>query len=161
MSYTKGELVSAALEEIGIAEYEFDISPEMRESGIARLDMMIASWGSRGIKLSYPIAKVEDAESTEDTNIPDWAWEAVVTNLAVRLAPQYGKTLSSDTRTIARSSYLDMVRRFAQPPQMQMPSGPVGAGYKTVDRRFSPAPTDPYLRPVDNNVYLDGVPTDE
>jgi len=90
MSYTKGELASIALEEIGIAEYEYDISPEQKQSVIRRLDMMMAEWNKRGILLSFPISKIQNSQSTDDTNIPDWAWEAVVLNLAIRIAHHMG-----------------------------------------------------------------------
>lgn len=47
MSYTKGELVNAALEEIGLASYEFDISSESSESALRRLDSMMMEWKDR------------------------------------------------------------------------------------------------------------------
>ena len=67
MSYTKGELALAALEEIGIAEYEFDITPEMRQSIIRRMDMMMAEWNIRGITLSYPVTKSPTPDPDQDS----------------------------------------------------------------------------------------------
>lgn len=149
MSYTKGQLVYAAFEEIGIASYEFDISPDQLSSAMRRLDSMMAEWASRGIMLSYPINKEEDITEDQDSNIPDWAWEAVITNLAIRLAPSYGKTPSPDTKNTARKAYSSMVGIFARPQEMQLNSMPKGAGYKATDTRFTDTPESKVLEPID------------
>jgi len=158
MSYTKGELVSAAFEEIGIAEYEFDISPEQVESGIRRLDMMMATWASKKISLSFPISKLENSYPSDDSNIPDWAWEAVVTNLAIRIAPSFGKSVSPDTKVIAKESYNAMLAKFSKPREIQFSSMPKGAGYKTTDQRFTPDPEEIYLKDVDESFDPSGGP---
>jgi len=158
MSYTKGELASIALEEIGIAEYEYDISPEQKQSVIRRLDMMMAEWNKRGILLSFPISKIQNSQSTDDTNIPDWAWEAVVLNLAIRIAPSYGKQVSMDTKVTAKNGYNTLLGEFSKPREMQFPSMPKGAGYKETERRFTPNPNDPYLKEIDEEVDLSGGP---
>lgn len=149
MSYTNGELVRAALEEIGIADYEFDISPEQISSAIRRLNSMLAGWDARGILLSFPIAKEKDAEADADSNIPDWAWEAVITNLAVILGPSYGKIPSNETKVAAKNSLNTVLGRVVRPKEMQFPSMPKGAGYKTTEFRYTPAPQEQYLVPID------------
>jgi len=161
MSYTKGELASAALEEIGIAEYEYDISPEQKQSAIQRLDSMMAEWGARGIKLSFPISKSINSAPGDDSNIPDWAWEAVITNLALKIAPSYGKVVSAESKASAKHSLNTLYSMFAKPTEMQLPSMPKGAGYKTTEFRFTPAPGDPYVEQVNEDVDLSGGPVDE
>jgi len=158
MSYTKGELVQAALEEIGIASYEFDISPEQIDSGVSRLDAMMGSWTGLGINLSFPIAKGKNSNSDTDSNIPDSAYEAVVTNLAIRMAPSYGKAVSLDTRDIARRSYNILLKIFAQPREVQLNKMPLGAGYKASETRFTYSPKEEYLKDVDDTVDLSGGP---
>jgi len=158
MSYTKGELASAALEEIGIAEYEFDITPEQKQSAIRRLDMMIARWNIKGIRLSFPIAKIDSSSTTDDSYIPDWAWEAAVTNLAVLIAPSYGKAVSQETKVAAKNGYNTLCSVFSRPKEMQLGSMPKGAGYKTTDFRFTSEPKDPYLEQSDEEVDLSGGP---
>lgn len=160
MSYTKGELAESALEEIGISAYEYDISPEQRQSTIRRLDMMMAEWNAKRILLSFPIAKSDASESTDDSNIPDWAWEAVVTNLAIRIAPSYGKQVSIETKAIAKDALNTLHSIFSKPKEMQLPSMPKGAGYKDPTFRYTPVPEDPYLKQVDESVDLAGGPTD-
>ena len=161
MSYTKGELADAALEEIGIASYEFDISPEQRQSVIMRLDSMIAMWGTKGILLSYPISKVTDSHPDQDSNIPDWSWEAVITNLAIKVAPSYGKAVSPDTKVAAKEGYNALLVIFAQPKEMQFPSMPKGAGYKTTEFRYTPSPESKYLDRVDDSFDPSGGPINE
>lgn len=159
MSYTKGELASSALEEIGIAEYEFDVSPEQIQSVIQKLDAMMAEWSIKGITLSFPISKIQNSSTTDDSNIPDWAWEAVITNLAIKIAPSYGKTVAVETKIAAKSTYNTLYMVFTQPREMQLPSMPKGAGYKTTEFRYTPNPENPYADTVDNEVDLSGGPS--
>lgn len=156
MSYTKGDLVSMALEEIGIAEYEFDISPEQRLSAIRRLDSMMAEWNARGFRLSYPISKIQNSSPEDDSNIPDSAWEAVITNLAVRIAPSYGKQVSIETKATAKHAYTTLCGIFSQPTEMQFSSMPKGAGYKSTEFRFTPEPKNPLDVGSDSELDLQG-----
>lgn len=161
MSYTKGEIAESALEEIGIAAYEYDISPEQRRSAIRRLDMMVAEWNARGITLSFPIAKIENSDPDDDSNVPDWAWDAIITNLAIRIAPSYGKQVSIETKASAKHAYTTLCGVFSKPKEMQFPSMPKGAGYKTTEFRFSPEPEDNVLKPVDETFDPSKGPIDE
>jgi hypothetical protein len=158
MSYTKGELASSTLEEIGIAEYEFDISVEQRQSVIRKLDSMMAEWGARGLHFSYPISKIQNSSPDDDSYLPDWAWEAVVSNLAMRIAPSYGKAISPETRQTAKHAYNTVCSMFSKPREMQFPSMPKGAGYKSTDFRFTPEPESTHLENVDEDVDISGGP---
>lgn len=161
MSYTKGELADAALEEIGIAEYNFDISPEQRQSVIRRLDMMMAEWDARDIHLSFPISKSTTPDPGEEANIPDWAGKAVVTNLAIEIAPSYGKVVPMETKVSAKHAYITLCGIFADPREMQLPSMPKGAGYKTTEFRFTSVPVKQYLEKVDEEFDPSKGPIDE
>ena len=158
MSYTKGELVNSALEELGISSYDFDISPEAVQSGLRKLDSMMAEWSIKGIRLSFPISKIQQSSVDDDSNIPDWAWEAVITNLAIRMAPSYGKTVQPETKIAAKNAYNTLCSNFAKPREMQMSSMPKGAGYKAIDFPYTPEPKNEYLDDVDEEVDLSGGP---
>lgn len=160
MSYTKGEIVHGALAEIGLAEYEFDISPEEIVAGIRRLDSMMASWSDSGIVASYPLTNLYDSAAIdENSNIPDVAREAVITNLALRLAPSYGKQISPDLRVAAKSSLNTLMRFYSRPVERQLPSMPAGAGYKATEyNRFTPPPSDKYVEDVSDTIDLSGGP---
>jgi hypothetical protein len=159
MAYTKRQFVTAALEEIGLASYIFDAQPEQLQSALVRLDAMMANWNGKGIRLAYPLPGTQGASSLdEDTSVPDSANEAVITNLAVRLAPSYGKTVSPDTKAIARDAYNLVLSRSTMPPEMQLPDTmPAGAGNKqwNVYGTYINPPSDPVLTGGDGVLEFD------
>lgn len=131
MSYTKNQLIQAALSEAGLSSYAFDLSADQLAQAVARLDSMMAEWNARGLRLGYPIAASPSTVNlADDSNLPDWAWEAVITNLAIRLGPAYGKALGPDTKANARHSLNTVMARAAMPSQMQLSALPKGAGTK-------------------------------
>lgn len=148
MAYTKRQFVEAALTEIGLASYVFDIQPEQLEYARRRLDAMMADWNGKGLRLSYPIpASPEQGNLSEETNVPDSANEAVILNLAVRLAPSYGKQIMPDTRLLAKTAYDTVLQRATAPIELQFPDTlPSGAGnkyWRDADDPFMPTPVDP------------------
>lgn len=153
MSYTKRQAVQAALTELGIADYSFDVMPEQLEQGLRRLDAMVAEWNGRGIRVSYALpASPETSDLDQDSGIPDSCWEAVITNLALRLAPAYGKAVNMATMVVARQSLNTVLARAAMPSEMQLPSMPSGAGNKSPDVPFTPIPTTPLVTGTDNEL---------
>lgn len=149
MSYTKRQFVEEAFAELGMASYTFDLSPQQLDACLRRLDTMMATWNARGIRLGYPLpSNPQDSDLDTDTQVPDSANEAIITNLAIRLAPQYGKAVSLDTRTTAKQAYDTLLARAAFPIEQQFPRTlPMGAGQKPwrYDDPFMPAPSDPVL----------------
>lgn len=154
MSYTKGELVTAALSELGIADYEFDISPEEVTSGVRRMDAMMAHWSNKGLILSYNVSGSPD----DDSGVPGVAHEAVITNLAIRLAPSYGKQVSMEVASMAKAALTTLLGQSTRPREQQFPVMPKGAGYKSTFNRFTDPPTEQYLEEVDDSVDLSGGP---
>lgn len=141
MSYTKRQLVEAAMDEIGLASYAFDLMPEQRELALRRLDSMMAEWNTRGLRLGYPVPdNPDDSDIDVDSNIPDAAWEAVITNLALRMAPSYGKQVNVETKITARHALNTILSRASMPPEMKLPAMPSGAGNKTFEDPFTPVP---------------------
>jgi len=147
MGYTKRQFVTAAFEEMGLADYVFDLSPEQLESALRRLDAMLMEWNAKGIRLGYASASSpQDSDLDTETNVPDSAWEAVITNLAVRIAPGYGKTVSPDTKMVAKQGYNTLLQRATFPLEQQLPETmPSGAGNKPwwYDNPFLQRPVDP------------------
>ena len=138
MPYSKKQFVQAALEEIGLAAHIFDASPEEIESGVRRLDAMIGQWNARGIRLGYPMPdSPENTVIDQKTSVPDSTNDAVITGLAVRLAPSYGKALARETKVNAKSGFdtLVLLSGVTSPLEKQFPNTmPVGAGHKV--RRY-------------------------
>lgn len=131
MSWTKRQFVEQAFEELGLAAYVFDLTPEQLQSALRRLDSMLASWNAKGIRLGYPIpSNPQDSELSQETGVPDAANEAIYTNLALRLAPSFGKTPSSELKGNAKAGYDLLLMRAALPPEQQLAALPSGAGNK-------------------------------
>lgn len=150
MSWTKRDLIAQALAEIGLAEYAFDLSPEQWQAALRRLDAMMGQWEAKGIRLNYPIpASYSAASLDEDSGVPDTALEAIYTGLAVRIAPQYGKTPSPDTKILASQGYKTLLSQSAQPVTLQIDNQavPAGAGYK-----YWRDPIYPFLAPPEDRL---------
>ncbi len=154
MSYTKKQFIEAALEEIGVASYDFDIQPEQYESALRRLDSLMAAWNAKGIRLGYPLPSSPELSVLEaETAVPDSANEAIITNLAIKLAPSYGKTPSQDTKTAARDALNTLMGFAAMPNEMQLPGNmPSGAGNKWIDQPYLTPAVDPLLAGNDSAI---------
>lgn len=124
--WTKRDIITQAYSEIGKADYEFDLLPEVLQSALRQLDAMLATWGTQGIRLGYAGGDGKgdiDAES----EVPGWAVEALYLNLAVRLAPSFGKTPSPNTQAGAKATYDAIMARLAA-PRARAISGYAGSG---------------------------------
>jgi len=157
MGYSKRQFVAAAFEEIGLASYVFDLQPEQLQSAMRRLDAMMADWNGKGIRLGYPLpGSPQDSDLDEPTLGPDSANQAVITNLAIRLAPSYGKQVMIETKAVAKDSYNTLLQRATMPSEQQLPSTmPAGAGrkpWRTYDNPFLRIPTDPVLAGPDGQI---------
>lgn len=158
MGWTKRQFVTQAFEEIGLAAYVFDLTPEQLESALRRLDSMMASWNAKGVRLGYPIpSSPQDSNLDEETNVPDSANEAIYLNLSIRLAPGFGKVVSTEAKSVAKMSYDTLLSRAAFPPEMQLPGTmPSGAGnkYWNIDNPFLEGPVDPLLAGEDGPIQF-------
>jgi hypothetical protein len=140
VSYTKQQFVEGALEEIGMASYVFDLTAEQLEAGLHRLDVMMATWSGRGIRIGYPLSGTPaESQLAQLTNVPDSANEAIIANLAVRLAPGYGKQVAQETKAVAKAAYDVLLAKAAMPKERKLPSTlPAGAGNQNWDAPFVP-----------------------
>lgn len=160
MGWTKRQMIEQAFDEIGLASYAFDLTPEQMQSAIRRLDTMMAAWNALGIRLGYPLPSDPcDSDLDEQTGVPDRANEAIYTNLAIKLAPSYGKQVMPDTKVTAKESYNTLLSIAAMPKQQQLPGTlPLGSGnkpWRLDDSPYLRHPVDPVLAggdgPIDYN----------
>lgn len=144
MSWTKREFIRQAFDELGLASYVYDLTTDQLNSALYRLDSMMATWNAKGIRIGYPLPLTPSDSDIDDlTTVPDRANEAIALNLAVRLAPSYGKQVSPDTKVAAKQAYDVLLSYAAMPPEMQLPQGmPLGAGVRawTGQAQFTPDP---------------------
>lgn len=131
MSYTKKQIIELAFEEIGLANYNFDLQPEQFQTGLKRLDLMMATWNKKGIRIGYPISSSPLADTLNDeVDVRDSALEAMYSNLAKRIAPSFGKTISMDLKANAHSTYLDLLRDTSEIQERGFTTLGAGAGNK-------------------------------
>jgi hypothetical protein len=147
MSWTKKQFITQAFEEMGLASYVYDLQPEQLQSAARRMDVMMANWNGQGIRVGYPIASnPEDIDIDTETNVPDSANQAIIANLAIILAPSFGKMVSPETKRAAKSGYDTLAARGQAPATKRMPKNfPKGAGHKSWRENrypFTPQPAD-------------------
>jgi len=146
--WTKQQLIEEAYAELALAGFVYDLSPDLLELALRRMDSMLAEWAGVGIAIGYLLPTNPDDSNLDDlAGIPDSANRAVFTNLAIELAPGRGKNLTADTKVAARQGYNRLlgaaVRAVAR--QVPMPNTmPRGAGNQPWrdGRTFFPGPAD-------------------
>lgn len=144
MGWTKKQFIQKAYGEIGLGSYFFDLEPEQLQDGLLSLESMLGEWYSKQIMIGYPFADdptVADLDVV--TDVPFNFNKAVFTNLAIILAPSFGKTPSLETKLSADAGYNVLCTRAASPRQIKLPTTtPLGAGNKPILRRFVEAEVD-------------------
>ena len=150
MSWTKRQFVTEAFTEIGYAEYAYDLEPEQLQVALRRLDAMMGSWNGKGISIGYPIpTSPENGDLDDETEVPDFANEAIYLSLAVRLAPTVGKLVSAETKSALKSAYNTVLKNITMPGEMRFPKTlPSGAGNKPWQT------DDPFIREDDDMIVL-------
>ena len=156
MSWTKQELVEEAFSVLALSGFTFDLSPEMLQMGLRRLDSMMGTWNAKNILVSYPLAASPSGSTLDqDSNLPAAAVEAVYMNLAVRIASSLGKALPPSVLSTAKLGYDVLLARAAMPQEMQYPDTmPRGAGNKPW--RYD----NPFMYPP-NEAPLGNTPNDQ
>lgn len=145
MGWTKRALIAQAFGELALAGYDFDLSPQEQQAALVRMDSMVATWTTRGIRIGYALsASPEDSDLDDESGIPASAAEAVFLNLAIRISSGKGKALASATKKAAREAYETLLWAAATPQEQQLPGTmPLGAGnkgWRNINRPYFPEP---------------------
>lgn len=156
MGWTKRQFIEQAFDEIGLGAYVFDLDPQQIESALRRLDSMMGTWMDKGIQIGYPLPSAQaDSDPDEVTNVPIPCNEAIYLNLAIRIAPGFGKSLMPETKASAKNAYDGLLARAAFPREQQLPNTtPIGSGnkpWRTYDNPFVRGPDESPIRSTDNN----------
>jgi len=131
---TKRELIQQAFEEIGLGSYAYNAKAEDFQTGLVRLNALLAEWAGTGA--------VTDGDTTggldADSDVPLDAERGVICALAQEIAPSYGKQPLPHTIAAARQGRILMIRIGSTIPQRQVDftSVPAGSGYKEPIRPF-------------------------
>ena len=132
-SWTKREIILQALEEIGIHSYEYDSTAEDLQSALRQLNSMMGTWINDSIVFDpeYPLSTtIADTNIDADTNAPAEAIEPMYLSLAARLAPNYGKAASPDTKLNARIGFTGLLRNYVASDEYSLGRFLRGAGAK-------------------------------
>lgn len=128
---TRRFIIYKAYGELGLAEYNFDISAEELTTARQTLDSMISEWETKVSLGYYMPTNPDDSDVDDETGLPQGAVMAVWKNLAIELAPGLGKTPSPLTMVAAKRGKDSVFAQFAVIPQKQYSANlPVGAGNK-------------------------------
>lgn len=158
--WTKRELVTEAYGELALQGYEFDLSPGEMQTGLRRLDAMMAAWEAQGVRVGYRFpASPSDSSLDDASGLPDKANQAAFLSLAIALAAGLGKAVSPDTRRQAREAYSALLLDAAYPQEQQLPDTlPTGAGNKpwrgTYEQFFPPPSSDPLGVSPGGDLYI-------
>ncbi len=139
MPWSKTQIIGEAFAEIGKGSYTFDMQPEEYQMALRRLDTMMATWGATAnIRIGY-VGGIGFGDIAEETEVPDWAVSAMYLNLAINLAPAYGKTVSPDTKINAKAA-LDSIMNNTTELAPRYLGGFAGAGAGLWNAILPPAP---------------------
>lgn len=108
MTETAGDVIKSALQEILKQASEAPLEPDEQRDAILYMNRFMTQIAAQGIALGYTIV----TSTTDEITIPDGAINGLVFNLAIRLAPQFGKIVDQTLRDNARDG-IDAMRHIA------------------------------------------------
>ena len=131
------DLITSAFNEIGYADYLFDITPDQLFRVARQLDAMMGSWAASGIDVGYCYQQSPfQIDVNQLSNLPAAAVRAVYLALSLEVAPSFGKTLTQQAIVNANRAYNAMLVALAVIPSKQFNNTMLaGAG----NRNFSGA----------------------
>lgn len=122
----KRVLIEMCAEELRLAGYEWNFSPEEYVSTLRKLDGICAAFPDCGYNApsTFGAGEVDDLSGLKDAEITDFALL-----LAEAAAPAIGKTLSPTSMRRIASARVRLQARYAVLPTMQLaPGTPLGSG---------------------------------
>jgi hypothetical protein len=129
---TKRQILNLTFQAMGLADYEFNVTPEEYASGLFAMDAQMATWRTSNLYLNYNAPAVIGGGDLDDpSGIPDDAVLPVSFALAFPVAAAIGKTLSPAALVTAGQSMNALRARYSVVPQRALQKGtPRGAGQK-------------------------------
>lgn len=117
---TGRDLVSASLRLIGAAAPGESLDAQVATDGLSALNRMIGSWNTEPLMLpgGVPLAQVDSLDST--VSMPDGYEDALIYNLAVRIAPEYGRMIPDAVALVAVESKAGVKRANHKPLYLEV-----------------------------------------
>lgn len=138
MTTTKNDLVRQALKKLAVTGFDYEVDPSESESALVELESMMAEWDGQGIRVGYNLANSpEEANGADDSGVLDFSRNAIIYNLALRVAPEYGKEPSPAVVSGAGQSISRLLTAIAYIPTVKYPRRmPRGSGNTLRDRGY-------------------------
>lgn len=119
------DLISGALEHLGINPSDSPITGGQLNRGIRRLNGLLSTWESSGILLGFSRIK----NGADVVRVPFEAEQAIESSLAALLAPSYSKGITPTLSAIITDMMNKMLRSITEPINVEYPDTlPVGSG---------------------------------
>ena len=133
---TRTRILSRAFGRLAMGDYEFDITADEKAAARLTLDGMMAEWEAQGLTLGF-IPSEDEQNDAVDIGTPAWAEQALWSNLAVRMAADFGKQSGPALVKDARRGY-DLVSAKTQViPRQQNARSTLHGGGQRYYRRWS------------------------
>jgi len=118
-------LIDDAFNNLEIKIGENALSAAEMALGMRYLNRMMVTWASNGINIGFAKVSVK----TDETEIPDYAEEAVIYGLSVRLAPGFGVAVTQALGMAAGASLKALELRAINLHETEFPNTlPIGGG---------------------------------
>jgi hypothetical protein len=104
MAETAGSVIKSALQEILVQASEAPLEPDETIDALLYMNRFMAEQAANGIALGF--TEVDD--TSDEITIPGGAINGLVFNLAMKLAPQFGKVVSITLATNAKDALATM-----------------------------------------------------
>lgn len=126
MSVSNNDLIADALRELGVISEIQAPSAEQGAHALRKLNQMMAEAAADGIDLDF----FPQTTLSDPCPIPAYAENGVTCMLAIRLAPNYGKTVSIELGACAAAAYATILTQAVsgQMPESTVDNRPNGAG---------------------------------
>lgn len=130
-------IVEDAFEEITVKKAEVNLEADELQAGIRRVNRMLVAWADIGIIPGYnPVLNGDDT-----IDIQPEAEQAVVSNLALILAPSFSKPVTQELVLFAETSLSRLMASNSIVGEVAFPDTlPIGSGNQcpdiNTDRRF-------------------------
>ena len=96
VALTARKLIHRALRMLKVQDIDEDLSPRYAEVGLEVLNAMLARFEADELRLGFSVVSLD-----QTMPIPDEAVEPVVSNLAIKLYPEFGGAMTPDLQKMA------------------------------------------------------------
>lgn len=130
---TAAHIISRALRIMGVLDPTEAPAAEDFQTALAAFNAMMARWEANGLALGWAPVSAPGNE----TGLPAEAEDAVVSNLAMRLGPEYGVQLRPDVVALAQDGLrsLQRDRLVSNPLEMRSRLG-IGLRYNMITDQY-------------------------